>query len=261
METKSFKENINSNEMQKLLLLKPSPKCPTSHPRTIFFEYMDYYRDDPYYYMKNNINVEYLELKDPKYFVIGKIDKEKSYMAKYRCFVRNNILTKILPDWNYNVYWNTYPSLDNSNDRGIFFEYNKYQLYGKFPDENINKYDIYSFYNKLKNKCPSDYNYLLEKLLCPEEKNAINIKFKNYKYNPDNIWILKREKEIEIDNNNNYPHIFTGLKEIKGNNEKYIINRYLTNPLLINNKKFSMKTFVLVTGFSPLKYIFIEMVI
>ena len=253
METKSFKENINSNEMQKLLLLKPSPKCPTSHPRIIFFEYMDYYRDDPYYYMKNNINVEYLELKDPKYFVIGKIDKEKSYMAKYRCFVRNNILTKNLPDWNYNVYWNTYPSLDNSNDRGIFFEYNKYQLYGKFPDENINKYDIYSFYNKLKNKCPSDYNYLLEKLLCPEEKNAINIKFKNYKYNPDNIWILKREKEIEIDNNNNYPHIFTGLKEIKGNNEKYIINRYLTNPLLINNKKFSMKTFVLVTGFSPLK--------
>ena len=256
METKSFKDNINSNEMQKLLLLKPSPKCPTPHPRTIFFEYMDYYRDDPYYYIKNNINVEYLELKDPKYFVVGKIDKEKSYMAKYRSFVRNNILTKNLPDWNYNVYWDSYPILDNNNDRGIFFEYNKYQLYGKFPDENINKYDIYNFYNKLKNKYPSDYNYLLETLLWPEEKSAINKKFKNYKYNPDNIWILKREKENEIDNNNIYPHIFTDLNEIKGNNDKYILNRYLTNPLLINNKKFSMKTFVLVTGFSPLKIYF-----
>ena len=259
MESKNFKENINSNEIQKLLLLNPSPKCPKKHPRTIFFEYMDYYRDDPYYYMKNKISVEYLELKEPNYYVIGKIDKEKSYMAKYRCFVRNNILTKNVPDWNYNVYWDSYPSLDKYNDRGIFFEYNKYQLYGKFPDENINKYDIYIFYNKLKSKYPNDYNYLLETYLWPEEKNKINNKFKNYNYNSDNVWIIKRENEIEINNNddkNIYPHIFIDLNEIKEKNEKYTINKYLTNPLLINNKKFSMKTFVLVTGFSPLKIYF-----
>ena len=256
METKNFKENINSNEVQKLLLLKPSPKCPIQYPKTIFFEYMDYYRDDPYYYIKNNINVEYLELKDPKYYVIGKIDKEKSYMAKYRCLIRNNILINDLTDWNYNIYWDLYPNLEKYNDRGIFFEYNKYQLYGKFPDENINKYDISIFYNKLKVKYPKDYNYLLETYLWPEEKDKINNKFKKYKYNYNNLWLLKTENEINNNNNNIYPHIFIDLNEIKETNKKYIINKYLANPLLINSKKFSMKSFVLVTGFSPLKIYF-----
>ena len=248
MEPKKFKEYINSNEVQKLLLLKPSPKCPSPHPKTIFFEYMDYYRDDPYYYIKNKIDVEYLELKDPNYFVIGKIDKKESYMAKYRCFVANNILTNDLPDWNYNIYWDLYPNLDS--DRGTFFQYNKYQLFGKFPDDNINKYNINSFYNKLKDKYPNDYNYLLETLLWPEQKDLINNKFNNYKYNSENIWILKSENNNI--NENIYPHIFTNLQEIKkDDNNKYIINKYMTNPMLIHNKKFSMKSFVLVTGFSP----------
>ena len=253
MEPKKFKEYINSNEVQKLLLLKPSPKCPSPHPKTIFFEYMDYYRDDPYYYIKNKIDVEYLELKDPNYFVIGKIDKKESYMAKYRCFVANNIFTNDLPDWNYNIYWDLYPNLDS--DRGTFFQYNKYQLFGKFPDDNINKYNINSFYNKLKDKYPNDYNYLLETLLWPQQKDLINNKFNNYKYNSENIWILKSENNNI--NENIYPHIFTNLQEIKkDDNNKYIINKYMTNPMLIHNKKFSMKSFVLVTGFSPLKIYF-----
>ena len=255
MEPKKFREFIHSKNMQKLLLLKPSKKCPNPHPRTIFFEYIDYYRDDPYYYIKNKINVEYLELEDPNYFVIGKIDKEDSYMAKYRCFFSNNILTNNLPDWNYNIYWDLYPNLNNTNDRGLFFEYNKYQLFGKFPDENINKYDINLFYNKLKNKYPNDFNYLLEAFLWPEQKELINDKFSNYKFNVNDIWILKSKNEKNIKNHDE-SHIITNFKELGKNSLKFMINKYLTNPLLINNKKFSMKSFVLVTGFSPLKIYF-----
>ena len=254
MEPKKFNEYIRLNNEQKLLLLKPSPKCPTPHPKTIFFEYMDYYRDDPYYYIKNKIDVEYLELKDPNYFVIGKIDKKESYMTKYRCFIANNILTNNLPDWNYNIYWDLYPNL--GRDKGVFFEYNKYQLFGKFPDEVINNYDIKIIYDKSKDKYPDDYNYLLETLLLPKEKDLINSKFKNYKHNSENIWILKPNNQNESEKY--LPHIFTlkDLQDLKKDDKKYILNKYLTNPLLINSKKFSMKTFVLVTGFSPLKIYF-----
>ena len=46
------------------------------------------------------------------------------------------------------------------------------------------------------------------------------------------------------------------MKNLEKDDKKYILNKYLTNPLLINNKKFAMKSFVLVTGFSPLKIYF-----
>ena len=255
IEPKKFNEFIESKQEQKILLLRPSPKCPTPHPRTIFFEYTDYYRDAPYYYIKNKINVDYLEIKDPKYFIIGKIDKKESYMTKYRCLLSNNILNNNLPDWNYNLYWDSYPNIDK--DRGIFFKYNKYQLIGKFPDESIDKYNISIFYNKLSKKFPKDFNYISETLLWPEQKKIINSKFNNYKYKSDNIWILKTDNEIiKNSTKNKYPYILKSLDEIQNNNEKILLNKYISNPLLINQKKFSMKSFVLVTGFSPLKIYF-----
>ena len=74
-------------------------------------------------------------------------------MTKYRCLISNNILTNDLPDWNFNIYWDLYPNLNNN--RGIFFNHNKYQLIGKFPDENINQYYINLFYNRLRDKYPN----------------------------------------------------------------------------------------------------------
>ena len=255
-EPKNLKEFTESKEMQKLLLLKPSNKCPKNHPRTIFFEYTDYYRDDPYYYIKNKINVEYLELKDSQFFVFGKIDKEKSYMTKYRCFLSNNIFMNNLENLNYNIYWDFYPNLNN--DRGIFFNLNKYQLIGKFPDESFNNYNNYLFYNKLKNKYPKDFTYLLETFIWPEQKDMINKKFNKYKYNSNNIWILKQENDLNVNNRTKYkiPQFFKSYKELEMNNENLFLTRYLSNPMLINNKKFSMKSFVLVTGFLPLKIYF-----
>ena len=257
MEPKKLNEYMESKVTQKLLLLKPSPICPNSHPRTIFFEYTDYYRDDPYYYIKNKINVDFVELKDPHYFVIGKIDKKESYMNKFRCLISNNILVDDLKDWNYNLYWDHYPNLDNDNDNGVNFIYNKYQLIGKFPDENINKYNIIRLYNKLKDKYPKDFNYMPETYLLPDQIKSISNKFKNYQYNSDNVWILKDGNETNKNNTNKkYPYILESLGEIKNNNEKLILSKYLTNPMLINNKKFILRSFVLVTGFSPLKIYF-----
>ena len=251
IEPKKLNEYMELKETQKLLLLKPSSACPNSHPRTIFFEYTDYYKDDPYYYIKNKINVDFVELKDPQYFVIGKINKKESYMNKFRCLISNNILVNDIKDWNYNLYWDDYPNIDNDN--GVYFKYNKYQLIGKFPDENINKYNIISYYNKLKDKYPKDFNYMPETYLLPTQIESISNTLKN----SDNVWIIKDGNEDNKNNSNKiYPYILESLDEISNKNEKIILSKYIKNPLLINRKKFIIRSFALVTGFSPLKIYF-----
>lgn len=239
---------LKSKGVQNLLMLNPSEKCPKNYPKTIFFEYMDEYRDDPYYYHVNNIDVEYMELKDPNQFVIAKLDKNKNFMGKYRCLTFNNIFTSTTDRWNYNLYWDLYPTKDEL----LFNNYNQYQLLGKFIGEDyINMYNIIYLNNKLKQKFRHDFNYITESYSYPEQKKIINDKFNNYKFNIVDSWSVYEKNKTT----NSY--ILKSPKQIDSiNNKEYILNKYITNPLLINGKRFIMKTFVLVTGFSPLKIYF-----
>ena len=242
---------LEAKKSQNLLLLKPDMKCKNKE-RTIFFEYSDYYRDDPYFYKKNKINVEFAELNDPEYFVIAKVDKYNYYLTKFKNLIFNNIFVKNIDNWNYNLYWDSYPQL--FNDQGTLFNLNKYQLIGKFPDNCINKHNITSYYQKLKNKYPQEFDYMPEAYFIPTQNYEIKKKFKKYSFNTNNAWIIKKN---ENDNNNNeYPHIIKSFDNIDSYKEEMILSKYIDNPLLINDKKFIMRTFVLVTGFSPLKIYF-----
>ena len=261
-EPKKMKEFLNSRKSQNLLMLKPSAKC-KNNLRTIFFEYSDFYKDDPYYYIKNNINVEYTELNDSNYFVIAKLDKNKNYLTKFKNLIFNNIFVKNFEKGNYNLYWDyPYPNMQNID--------NKYQLIGKFHDEGINRYNINLQYNKLKEQFPKDFNYIPETYFIPEQIDLVNKKFNKYKFNLNDVWIINQihEENNEINDNkdnksNNmkkkYPKIINSFeKEIKKEKlkENFVISKYISNPLLINNKKFTMRAYVLVTGFSPLKIYF-----
>ena len=248
-ETKNLNTFLDSKKSQNLLLLKPDLKC-KNNVRTIFFEYSDYYRDDPYFYKKNKIDVEYAELNEPEYFVIAKVDKYKHYLTKFKNLIFNNILVQNINDWNYNLYWDSYPKL--FNDKGTLFNLNKYQLIGKFPDEFIDKYNINKLYNDLKTKYPKEFDYMPETYLIPEQNNEIKNKFNKYKFSTNNAWIIKQN----VYNNNNSPYIIKSFDDIKLNKDEMILNKYIENPLLINGKKFTMRSFVLVTGFSPLKIYF-----
>ena len=253
-EPKTMDKFLRAKKEQNLLMLKPSPKC-KNNLRTVFFEYSDFYKDDPYYYIKNNINVEYLELNDPNYFVVAKLDKNKNYLTKFKNLIFNNIFVKNNENWNYNLYWDyPYPNMENIN--------RKYQLIGRFPDKIINKYDINLNYNKLKEKYPKEFDYIPETYFIPEQFDIIQKKFRKYEFTTDNSWIINeinKEENIDDENNNkptSYPKIMKSFDEIisKGKSkENFIINKYISNPMLINDKKFTMRVFALVTGFSPLK--------
>ena len=262
-EPKKLEDFLISKKQQNLLMLKPSNKC-KNNLKTIFFEYSDYYKDDPYYYIKNKINVEFTELNNPNYFLIAKLDKNKNYLTKFKNLIFNNIFVRNINNWEYNLYWDyPYPNIDNIN--------NKYQLIGKFPDEGINKYNINLFYNKLKELYPKDFNYIPETYFIPEQIDEIKIKFNEYKFDSNNTWIinlLKKEENEDISNINNksnnnmkikYPKIIKSYNEIlskEKSKNNFIINKYISNPFLINDKKFTLRAFSLVTGFYPLKIYF-----
>ena len=247
-EPNNMKKYLSAKKEQNILMLKPSPKC-KNNLRTVFFEYSDFYRDDPYYYIKYKINVEYTELNNSNYFIIAKMDKNKNYLSKFKNLIFNNIFVKNNDKWNYNLYWDyPYPNMDVID--------NKYKLIGKFPDEGINRYNITSQYNKLREKYPKEFNYIPETYFIQEQNDLIKKIFNKYKFSFNNAWILNRlEKEENSHINMEYPKIIKSLDDItsKRKKEKLFINKYISNPMLINGKKFTMRAFALVTGFSPLK--------
>ena len=95
-----------------------------------------------------------------------------------------------------------------------------------------------------------DFNYMPETYYYPEHKKLIKAKFKKYRKNISNLWLIKPKNKfggIGI-------FIFKSLKKIKTN--EYIITKYITNINLIHNKKYDLRLYVLVTGLRPLRIYF-----
>ena len=241
---------LRKNDFQNIRLLKPAPTCPKSHPRTVFYSTVkDKEKEDPYQY-KILDRVEEVTIKDPNYFVITNTFSN-SYHVKSRAALYNNVLATNYKNWNFNYCWMIHGKYDNVP--GINLANNKYQYIGIFPFDNTFKDGLNIFYNKQKEKFPEDYNYIPETYLYPSQKEKIYEKFKDYHYNKEDVWLLKPARGLMaqgikiIDN-------YTDIKNYHSQN--FLISRYIMNPLLINNKKFDMRAYILVTGMNPLKIYF-----
>ena len=238
---------LRQKESQHLIALKPSPLCPKPYPRTIFFSSVKT-KEDPYQY-KYLDRIDEINIKNPKYFIIGNINTN-TYNVKYFTSNYNGIYTHDYKYWNYNFFWRLSP---NSDDKGVLINKNKYQLIGQFPIEITFKDGITNFYNKLKYKFPNEYNYLPETYLWPEQKNEMINKFNNYTYNPKDVWLFKPT-------HNSFGYgikIIDNYENLNKNVYKtFLISKYIINPMLINNKKFDMRAYILVTGMNPLKIYF-----
>ena len=98
----------------------------------------------------------------------------------------------------------------------------------------------------MQNKFPDDYTYMPDTYSYPEEKSEIIKKFKNYKLSEDNLWLIKPKKGTL----GKGIFIFHKLSDIKYDN---IITKYISYPHLINNLKYDFRSYVLITGLTPLK--------
>ena len=112
-----------------------------------------------------------------------------------------------------------------------------------FKDLLYQNYLYMKSYFKAYNYMPITYEY-------PKDEKKIEKKFRNYKLNISDLWIVKPTNLFS----GKGIHIFKSLREEKEIGlKKYLISKYLANPHLINEKKYDMRIYVLITGFQPLR--------
>jgi len=240
---------LRAQDFQKIVMLKPSTLCPKPHPRTLYYMSVKP-KEDPYQY-KFVEGTEEVIIKNPRYFVITNTFST-TYNAKYFAANYNGVYANKTKGWNYNYFWSYFDKVDSSASSLYQIE-NKYQKIGKFPLDHTYKDGLNRFYNKQKEKFPNDYNYIPETFLYPDQKKLIFEKFHNYHYDPKDVWLFKPAR----DSFGNGVHIIDNYTDIeKTKIRNFLITRYIMNPLMIKNKKFDMRAYVLVTGMNPLKIYF-----
>ena len=245
---------------QKIYLLKQSPRCPKKHPRTIFF--IDPDLNEHNSKIKNE-TIDTIILNDTKFFVV--YGRSPTFFPQKNILNANNFIQSTQTWNNFNIFL-CRQSLENFYIKNIENNpLNPYQVFSCFKNSTINKADLYRIYIKMQNKfSKEDFNYMPETIIYPENKDLIINKFKNYdieniseKELKNNLWLHKpigSSHGLGIDFIKNFDDIKT-----KASNKNFIITKYISNPLLINKKKFDIKTYLLVTGVNPLKlYFFTE---
>ena len=95
-----------------------------------------------------------------------------------------------------------------------------------------------------------DFNYMPETYNFPEDQNLINNKFKNYTLNLKDLWLIKPSNSC----GGNGISIFTSLNNIKL--KEFVLTKYISDINLINNKKYDLRLFVLISGLKPLRIYF-----
>ncbi len=230
---------------QKITLLVP-PSSGPSHPRTVFFI------NDPE--LNENVPLKNFETVDVKI-------SEKKYMFLYKAYKNlplclsgpmkyNRVIRSKLFE-NTNIVWKLM-----KKDR--MFPYletlNKYQKFNHFPMtwQLSRKDNLYNNFMNMKQKFPNDFKYMPETYILPRDYDIfMNEKLKNFNLNDKtNLWLLKpvassRGRGIRL---------LTDLENIP---KKILAAHYIYNPHLINGRKYDLRLYLLVTGYTPLKiYLF-----
>ena len=240
--------NINS---QKISLLYPSEKCPNKHPRTVFFYYNESILPNDWEKL-NKYKIENITLTDKRYFLT------------YKTFYNSYNTKSVVGTLNFNNFIRSYKRQDNniimefaqaSEREEIYNKLTKYQKFDIFPlnKEITTKSLLYINYKKMKKKFPKDFDYLPETYMMPYDKDIINKKFKKYKLDLNDLWIVKPKSSSRGRGVHLLTENTTNFKKTD------LISKYISNPHTLNGKKYDIRLYVLCTGFLPLKiYLFKE---
>ena len=234
-------------DSQTITLLIPPSSSP-EHPRTVFFINDPELNDNPPL--------------DKKYKTIDVEITEKKYMFLYKAYKNlplclsgpmkfNGVIRSKLFD-NTNIIWKLM-----KQDRMFPFlqELNQYQRFNHFPMtwQLSRKDNLYNNYFKLHTKFPKDYHYMPETYCLPKDYDLATEKIKDLDLNDiKHLWLVKpvassRGRGIRL---------LTDIESLPKKN-KFIVTHYVYNPHLINGKKYDLRLYLLVTGYTPLKiYLF-----
>lgn len=248
VELKPHRPELDNVISQRIKLLIP-PSSGPAHPRTLFF------LNDP----KLNEN----EIDRKKLQIVDVTIKDKNYMVLYKsCYKKYPLPLCISGPMKYNGLIRS-KLIDNTNiiwklmKKEVMFTFlnslNKYQRYSHFPTlwDITRKDNLYINFKKMQKNFPKDYTYMPETYIIPKNLDIFKEKIQNLDLTDKNhLWIVKppflsRGRGIKI------------LTDINSIPKKAIISHYVSNPHLINGKKYDLRTYLLITGYCPIKiYLF-----
>ena len=125
---------------------------------------------------------------------------------------------------------------------------NKYQKMNHFPRSNeLTRKDLlYKNLSKLKELFPgTKFDFLPESYILPNEMTFLKDKMDK---NPNQFWIVKPVASSQ----GRGIFLTKNINEIPSNHQT-IASRYITNPFLINKKKFDLRIYAFVTSIIPLR--------
>ncbi len=122
---------------------------------------------------------------------------------------------------------------------------NKFQRYNHFPCtwQLGRKDNLWKNYKILSQYFPEDYNFIPDTYIIPEDQSQF---IKMYESNPDYNWIIKpvassRGRGIRL------------LSNLNSLPKKCLVSKYIEKPHIINNKKYDLRLYIVITSFTPLK--------
>ena len=250
---------ISTYLIQTIKLVKNSPSCPAGYPRTLFFSVPPSIFDE----FKNQTDVNELiseinEInKDVEYEEVTFTQKDKKYFVTYEAYDDYYSRESVWKVLNYSgvirsfSHFNTHnlliknPYKDDLEEMGMIPIFQKIFSYTNFKV--ISHKDLtYKNYYKMRQKFPKDFDYMPETFAYPEEKNIIENRFKDYKLNENDLWLIKPKTGSLGEG----IYIFQNLTSTP---DVYLISKYISNPHLINKLKYDFRVYVFITGLAPLK--------
>jgi tubulin polyglutamylase TTLL4 len=152
-------------------------------------------------------------------------------------FIKTTSVTKA------NIIWKLYKYEEMIK---VITKLKKHQKYNHFPKtfQLGRKDNLWKNYLKLNKTFSNDYNYMPLTFLIPNNYNE----FKQI-YKQNNYWIVKPKNSARGSG-------VRLLKSLSDLPKECIVSKYLDKPHLINNKKYDLRLYVLITSYSPLKIYF-----
>ena len=257
-EENSNEEDNNDNEEEEDNEEKTNKKNYTYK----FFRFKD--SKNLYIFLQNS--KYYIESNHNEYFdIISNINVPFEYTIRInkfgnmpQCIIdscKNNGIIFKKKFENCNIIWKLFHP---NKMRDLIRNLNKKQKFNHFPStyqlgRKDNMYRHFRHFNRL---FPNDYKFVPLTFILPFDGEKFELEYKSSKKSKIK-WIVK---PVNMSRGRGV-HLLKDEEEFKEINKKseklnisqYLVSKYISNPHTLNNKKYDLRIYVLITSFTPLK--------